>query len=1412
MTSTPELVNTFISQSLQPGPFITLKCSAVGNPIPKITWTIDNTPVHQNEQEYWAQQQYTRISIGSYQLHNYETVSHLNISGIQVENSGVYKCEASNLVGSSFHSARLNIYGSLIEFGCFLPRESRIFVKEMSALTLVAGQRALIPCHYGGYPVDKVGWQKDSRDIEALEGTTGFENDGKRTSGSERFTIFANGTLQIEKVNRDTDKGRYACVISNRKGEIASGSVDVNVMRSPVISPFRFDDDLREGQRTSASCNVISGDLPIDIIWFKDSSPIPNWLNVTENRVKFLSVLIFEELHHEHSGEFTCSVSNAAATVTQSATLNVKVPPKWTKEPESVKVILKSDHILPCSATGVPQPTINWYRESVVGRIKYAIKSNDKLLLREDGALKILQVGETDASNYICEAVNGVGSGISKSIRLDVIIPAKVSAPMTSIVVAEGLPALLKCEIRGDSPVQVSWKKGSVIMEPQHSSARLVQHQTIVDGNSSVLFAELRIDPSERADSGLYVCIASNQYGRDEDRINLEVKGRESPYGHFGSLLFLIEIPVKYCIFTARPDPPENFMVEEIGSRFIRLGWSVASSKESRVLVTSFLLQWKRSSTLSWESGQVYNRSVESSSTHAKLESLNPVTNYDIRVFASNDFGHGFPTEALTILTLPEAPSGSPTNVSGIPIGPRVVLVKWEPPDVSLQHGEILGYQVTANLQSPLGLGTNQKGNEQVIIDQKWGLQAELKELLPNSQYKISVKAYNSAGMGPLSPFLFIQTPEGAPDSPPIHLGCEALSPKSLQVQWEPPPFHLSNGQILGYKVIYLPLQAEEFGEKGEVKKTSNRETTLHGLRSFTSYSVRVLGYTHGGESNMSTPVTCRTEEDVPEEPADIKVVSLSSTSALVSWLPPTSSNGVITKYTVFWKSGESETVKEKQVVISSESNSEEDEFHLEIRRLRESLPYSVWVKASTSVGTGRATRTETFQLSSLLPARIASFASVKNKELGQPLRLACKSVGIPLPDVFWLKNDLPLPSHNLLRNGSLFINRIKGLDEGVYICRAQNEHGSDEIQHRVIISRPPSSVPIFVGYVTDSSIQIHWDPPEKAEPSLSAYVLQYQQQKDSLSLRDWVSTRMGPRLTSYLVENLLCGTQYSFRIFGENSVGKGEMSLVLSARTNGNLPEMPKLTEILDGNGTMIRIDLMRWSDGGCPITNFNIEYKKESSGNWLRIYRRDNSSRVFIIQTQLYSKYEIKIRVENDAGSVTKVFKVESYPDFFTNYAKVLERVEKEVGMNGSYVSLYTDPHVLVPIVSALICTFAVAICVLMLIKRKNQSRPEWKFKQSSSQQTWLSSSDAASKCAGGIGESVSGCPEAMSIYATLNSTKPIPMTIRDSTVRFQSFGQHDNYEAPNNAMTAEFTKRSRRKSCASSPLEEMCMQQAH
>ena len=44
----PVLLYSFIEQTLQPGPAVSLKCSATGNPTPEVTWKLDGFPLPSN--------------------------------------------------------------------------------------------------------------------------------------------------------------------------------------------------------------------------------------------------------------------------------------------------------------------------------------------------------------------------------------------------------------------------------------------------------------------------------------------------------------------------------------------------------------------------------------------------------------------------------------------------------------------------------------------------------------------------------------------------------------------------------------------------------------------------------------------------------------------------------------------------------------------------------------------------------------------------------------------------------------------------------------------------------------------------------------------------------------------------------------------------------------------------------------------------------------------------------------------------------------------------------------------------------------------------------------------------------------------------------------------------------------------
>lgn len=43
--ASPELLHWFTEQTLQPGPAVSLKCVATGNPPPQFVWTLDGFPV-----------------------------------------------------------------------------------------------------------------------------------------------------------------------------------------------------------------------------------------------------------------------------------------------------------------------------------------------------------------------------------------------------------------------------------------------------------------------------------------------------------------------------------------------------------------------------------------------------------------------------------------------------------------------------------------------------------------------------------------------------------------------------------------------------------------------------------------------------------------------------------------------------------------------------------------------------------------------------------------------------------------------------------------------------------------------------------------------------------------------------------------------------------------------------------------------------------------------------------------------------------------------------------------------------------------------------------------------------------------------------------------------------------------------
>jgi len=151
----PEFVSVFGERTVDPGPFISLRCVAKGDPAPAVRWYIYGNEVTEDGSD--------GASAGFYRADNGDVVSHLNISQTRTRNGGTYECRAESKVGSVTHSAKLNVRGAP-------------FVRRMRPMKVVAGKTMFVTCPVAGYPITSVGWEKGGRQLPFNDRQTVFDN------------------------------------------------------------------------------------------------------------------------------------------------------------------------------------------------------------------------------------------------------------------------------------------------------------------------------------------------------------------------------------------------------------------------------------------------------------------------------------------------------------------------------------------------------------------------------------------------------------------------------------------------------------------------------------------------------------------------------------------------------------------------------------------------------------------------------------------------------------------------------------------------------------------------------------------------------------------------------------------------------------------------------------------------------------------------------------------------------------------------------------------------------------------------------------------------------------------------------------------------------------------------------------
>ncbi|XP_017467244.1 PREDICTED: Down syndrome cell adhesion molecule-like protein Dscam2 isoform X30 [Rhagoletis zephyria] len=1230
----PVIRQAFQEETMEPGPSVFLKCVAGGNPTPEISWELDGKKIANID----------RYQVGQYVTVNGDVVSYLNITSVHANDGGLYKCIAKSKVGVAEHSAKLNVYG--------LP-----YIRQMEKKAIVAGETLIVTCPVAGYPIDSIVWERDNRALPI----------------NRKQKVFPNGTLIIENVERNSDQATYTCVAKNVEGYSARGSLEVQVMVLPQITPFSYDDIINTGDAIDLLCQIQKGDRPIKINWsferaagdarYDSLQPI-----MRTNRISIKSsVLSIPRATPAHTGTYTCMASNAAGSTIYSTNITVNVPPRWILEPTDKAFAQGSDAKVECKADGFPKPQVTWKKAVGDSPGEYKdLKKNDNIRV-EEGTLHIDNIQKTNEGYYLCEAINGIGSGLSAVIMISVQAPPEFTEKLRNQTARRGEPAVLQCEAKGEKPIGILWNMNNVRLDPKNDNRYTIREEILSTG----VMSSLSIKRTERSDSALFTCLATNAFGSDDASINM--------------------------IIQEVPEMPYALKVLDKSGRSVQLSWAQPYDGNSPLI--RYIIEFKRSRA-SWD--EVDRVMVPGHTTEAQVQKLSPATTYNIRIVAENAIGTSQSSEAVTIITAEEAPSGKPQNIKVEPVNQTTLRVTWKPPARSEWNGEILGYYVGYKLSNTNSSYVFETVN--FLTEEGKEHSLELNNLRVYTQYSVVIQAFNKIGAGPLSDEEKQFTAEGTPSQPPSDTACTTLTSQTIRVSWVSPPLESANGVIKTYKVVYAPSDEWYDDTKRHYKKTASSDTVLHGLKKFTNYTMQVLATTAGGDGVRSAPIHCQTEPDVPEAPTDVKALVKGQAAILVSWRPPAQPNGIIQQYTVYSKVEGAEGEPKSQKIPHYQMSYEATE-------LEKNKPYEFWVTASTNIGEGQPSKSIVAMPSDQVPAKIASFDDTFTATFKEDAKMPCLAVGAPQPEITWKIKGVEFTGNDRMRvlpDGSLLIKSVNRQDAGEYSCHAENSIAKDSITHKLIVLAPPQSPQVSLSATTTDSLTVKLKPHEGDTAPLHGYTLHYKPE-----FGEWETAEVSVDAQKYTIENLLCGSRYQVYATGFNNIGAGEASDILNTRTKGYKPKLPEKQRFIEVSSNSVSLHFKAWKDGGCPMSHFVVENKKRDQTEWNQIsnnVKPDNNYVVLDLEPATW--YNLRITAHNSAG-----FTVAEY-DFatltVTGGTIAPSRELPELTAEDTIRIILSNLNLIVPVVAALLVIIIAIIVICILRSKGNHHKDDVVYNQ--------------------------------------------------------------------------------------------------
>ncbi|VDM36482.1 unnamed protein product [Toxocara canis] len=469
-----------------------LRCKVKGSPRPTISWTKEGIEIKESE----------NVVI---EYHDDGTVI-LRIKEASLNESGEYRCDASNEFGAAWTEAPINVAAETA-----VPQEGEApdFLEPIRPVTVLQGDTAVLEGKVSGEPKPEVKWYKGDTLLQSGNNIA-IES---LPDGTQRL-IVKNAT------QNDTDE--YRCSASNEYGDVWSDvTLTVQVpttmeeepmeLSAPTFLKTLEETSANESDYVALECVIIGKPMP-EIKWYKDKEEIQadDAHFKKETLPDGTARLIISSAVKADAGEYRCEARNSSGTARTEALLTVlyafeeplesEICPEFLQELKPVQANEGQLAVFECRVSGVPRPEIKWFKDGE------EIKPDEhtKIESLPDGTNRLIvdSAKVDDQGNYRCEATNTAGSMSSKApMTVNAPETLKVKKELEDVNVVEGVKIRLYVEVEGQ-PKTVKWFKGKEEI--------LSNRRTVLEKISEQEY-KLEIEQSQLSDAGSYRVVLSTE-------------------------------------------------------------------------------------------------------------------------------------------------------------------------------------------------------------------------------------------------------------------------------------------------------------------------------------------------------------------------------------------------------------------------------------------------------------------------------------------------------------------------------------------------------------------------------------------------------------------------------------------------------------------------------------------------------------------------------------------------------------------------------------------------------------------------------------------------------------------------------------------------------------------------------------